>query len=181
MLSNYTKFELGAVFTYLNNIRRNVTWKIDSQRDVLPVLSSDLLGPISVMPVISFNLGLAFLMARPYPGLLFQNYKTVKRKKIPNLIYPCLQAFCSVAHVIFHLGIWHRIFAPSLALAAINHVRAIIIMPLTGWNGDDCLKQESMQQSAEGQDYIPFIIFYGLDFKEVGQNLADWIYSKKNV
>lgn len=54
-------------------------------------------------------------------------------------------------------------------------------MPLTGWNGDDCLKQESMQQPAEGQDYIPFIIFYGLDFKEIGQNLADWIYSKKNV
>lgn len=59
-----------------------------------------------------------------------------------KLICPYLQVFCSLAHVICHLGIWHRIFAPSLALWAINHVR-VIIMPLIGWNGDDCLKQKA--------------------------------------
>lgn len=59
-----------------------------------------------------------------------------------KLIYPYLEVFFSLAHVVFHLGFWHRIFTPSFALSAINHVR-IIIMPLIGWNGDDGLKEKA--------------------------------------
>lgn len=68
MLSNYSVFAPGSVHTlkqhqkkhYLKNrLMKGCSISVD--------LSSNLRGLISVMPVIIFNLGLDFLMARLYP------------------------------------------------------------------------------------------------------------------
>lgn len=130
------------------------------------------------MPVINFNLNLHF----KWKGCIHDCCFRIKRQKKKNpsfatsiwhylyfyifdtplllkLIYPYLEVFFSLAHVVCHLGFWHRIFTPSFALSAINHVR-IIIMPLIQWNGDDGLKEKAWRNLLK--DKISSYICHGI-------------------
>lgn len=136
------------------------------------------------MPVINFNLNLHFkwkgcihdccfrikrqkkkknpLVLQPVFGTIFIFIFLILPLFLPlllKLIYPYLEVFFSLAHVVCHLGFWHRIFTPSFALSAINHVR-IIIMPLIQWNGDDGLKEKAWRNLLK--DKISSYICHGI-------------------